>query len=202
MKQLYKNAFDHISMAEDVSQAMGRDLVLRCSRTETEDHTMKKKAFLRRPLVLAAAILLVCALSVTAFAQNSRITQLLCGAVIETVQDERGNNQSSVTWDMENSICPVEVRSDGQVYFILNGEMRNVTGEFSYEQPFLYEYTDEMSQRHVFILGGEADAVGWAEYIWDASGMMLGGSASFPTPAGPDEAPWFHVAMERLDLPL
>lgn len=200
MNRLYRKTFDQVRMPAEKALSMRAELASRCSDNEKED-IMNKKHLLRRPVVLAAAVLLICALSVTALAYGGQITQLMCGAVIETVLDENGDNQSSVHWDTGNSVSPVETRDDGRVYFVLNGEEWDITGEFTYELPYIHEYTDALNQRHAFIVGGGKDAVGWGEFIWDDTGLILGGSTSFGTPGGSEDAPWFHAAMDILGLP-
>lgn len=201
MKSLYQKTFDKVRLPEDRAGVLRAGLASRCSQKETEAEKMNKQKFIRRPFVLAAAILLICALSVTAFAYGGRVYQTMTGGVIEVGLDEKGNPHVSSSLDMDNALAPVEARADGRVYLVVNGENRDITDEFSCTKPYIYECTDDLGKRHAFIIGGEPDAVGWSEFIWDETGTILGGNSMFATPGGADEALWFRAAMKTLGLP-
>ena len=159
---------------------------------------MKKHVSLRRPLVLAAILILAFALSITAFAYGMRRFDLMTGGVIRHGVDEAGN--SYVEGTLGSEIEPIEYR-DGRVWLTVNGENRDITGEFSYTEPYIYECTGPDGLRHAFIIGGETDAVGWVEFLWDERGFPTGGGGHFGTPEGSSDAPWLHAGTDILGLP-
>lgn len=206
MNRLYQKTFDQIQMPEDRCQSLRTVLASQCSENEMEAmNNMKKHKFLRHPAAAVAAVLLVAALSVTAFAYGERIVesvyQLMTGSTIERGVDENGDNYSAGTNHGEEAMDPVEVREDGSVWLVINGEETDITGQFSYTEPYIHDCTGEDGLRHVFVVGGEADAIGWSEFIYDENGMPAGGTSDFATPEGRDDAPWMDAAMETLGLP-
>ena len=74
---------------------------------------------------------------------------------------------------------PVEVR-EGQVYFTLDGSGRNITALCGADSYFQYEVQDETGCRHVVLVGGEPEQVGWAEFVWNADGEFIASSATYP----------------------
>ena len=103
--------------------------------------------------------------------------------------------------DTANLTAPVEVREDGRLYLTINGENTDITGQCSYETPYIYECTGTDGLRHAFIIGGDPGAIGWSEFMWDEDGFPSGGFAHFGTPGGPDDAPWLDAGKEQLNLP-
>ena len=203
MDRLYQKTFDQVIMREECADSIRAVLASRCSQTETEAKNMNKHTFLRRPTAILAAVLLVGALSITAFAYGGqivdRIYTFMTGGTIEQGIDENGVSFSGVSMGSEGS--PVEVREDGSIWLTVNGETSDITGEFSYTEPYIYDSIGEDGLRHVIVVGGETDAIGWSEFIWDETGFPAGGSSQFGTPAGREDAPWLDAAMETLGLP-
>ncbi|MDO4516781.1 MAG: hypothetical protein Q4C76_06575 [Bacillota bacterium] len=50
-------------------------------------------------------------------------------------------------------------------------------------------------------MGGDLDAIGWAEFIWDSQGRPTAGSSVLGASSGQEDAPWLQNAMEELALP-
>lgn len=204
MKDLYRQTFDRIRLSEEQVRTMRTVLTSRSSQSETEAHEMKKetqntKPFLRRTGTLLVAALLICTLSVSALAYGGvQIYQMLTGGMIEQGETEDGAYVSGVS--IGNEIEPVEV-IDGRLILTINGENKDITDQCSYTQPYIYECVAEDGLRHSFIIGGNLDAIGWAEFIWDEDNMPKGGAAAFGTPDGTDDAPWFAAGKEQLNLP-
>lgn len=164
-----------------------------------KNETMKSRPVLRRSGSLLVAAVLICALSISAFAYGGmQLYQMLTGGTITHGQDADGTYVSAVS--LGDEVSPVEVR-DGRLYLTINGEDKDITDECSYTEPYIYECVAEDGLRHSFIIGGDLDAIGWAEFIWDEDNMPTGGGASFGSSAGPDDAPWFDVGKETLGLP-
>lgn len=195
MKVLYQKTFDTVRLSDARTDAIRAQLA---AAGKTEVIPMKKHISLRRPLVLAAIFLLIFALSITAFAYGMRRFDLMTGGVIREGVNEDGN--SLVEGTLGTEIEPIECR-EGRVWLTVNGENRDITGEFSYTEPYIYECTGSDGLRHAFIIGGETDAVGWVEFLWDETGFPRGGGGHFGTPEGSADAPWLHAGTDILGLP-
>lgn len=136
--------------------------------------TKSNKKFSYSTAVIAAVVVL--SLTLVGFAYGSQIIQLLGGGHFEEGKDSNGNN--FVSMDIGFEYDPIEVR-DGQIYFVLDGSDTNITNQCSEETYYQYETIDDNGYRHVVLIGGTADNVGMAEYIWDESGSFRGGNASY-----------------------
>lgn len=204
MKSLYQRTFEQLRMSEEKAGALRAELVSRGVGTETEVTNMNKMRFLKRPVGVLAAAIIVCALCVTAFAYGGQIVtglyQMMSGGSIEQGIDENGIAYASGCADIDNALSPIELR-DGRMYLVVNGENIDITGKCSYTEPYIYECTGEDGLRHVFVIGGEPSAIGWTEFIWDADGLPVGGNSQFGASAGRDDAPWLDAAMDELGLP-
>ena len=205
MERLYRKMFDQVRMSEEQARRVRTSLASRCSQIEMEAIPMKQAKYVRRPIMAVAIVVLVCALSVTAFAASGgfgKVYQLMSGGVQQDVLDENGNVigvEGSV--DLDKVEPPVELREDGRLYLVVNGENQDITDQCSYTEPYIYECTGEDGLRHAFVVGGDLDAIGWAEFMWDEDGLPAAGAASFGTSAGTSDAPWLDAGKDALNLP-
>jgi hypothetical protein len=201
MNHLYQKTFDQVQMPQERVRQLRTELASRCSHDEKEA-TMNQTTKIRRPVLVAATVCLIAALSFTALAYGDKIVhKMFTGGTVEQGVDENGIDYSDISIDMEELVSPVEVREDGHLYLIVNGEDLDITGQCSYETPYLYECTDDEGLRHVFVVGGELDAIGWAEFVWDADGVPIGGTAQIGNLDFTDDVPWLNVAKEELNVP-
>lgn len=203
MKRLYQQTFDRIHMPEKRAEMLRETLISQCSDPETEVYPMKK---LRpKPMSLVAAIVMVCALTVTAFAYGgevvTKVYQFMTGGISISSVDEDGNHYTISGGAEDQVTAPVQLRKDGRLYLVIHGENRDITDECSYTEPYIYTCTGEDGLRHAFVIGGDLDAIGWSEFIWDENGTPTVGNAVFGTPDGSDDAPWLDAGMAELDLP-
>lgn len=207
MRTLYQRTFDQIQLSEEKTASI-RTMLNSCGSVQnTEECVMERKIerrnFLQRPAGILMSVLLVFGIGGTAFACGTgtidALYQFVTGGVIEQGIYENGENYSAVSFSGEQ--VPFELREDGKLYLVVNGENKDITDACSYTVPYLYECFDEEGMRHVIVIGGNLDAIGWAEYVWDENGLPAGGNASFGTSAGRDEAPWLDAALEELGLP-
>ena len=207
MNNLYRQTFDQIGMSEETVQALRAELASRSSRSETEELNMKQKTnhtrpILRRTGTLLVAALLICALSISALAYGGvQVYRLLTGGSVEMGQDEDGGYYAAGSVDTDNIVHPVEYRDDGRLYLTINGENKDITDAVSYTIPYIYEFVAEDGLRHSIIIGGDLDAIGWSEFIWDEDGIAVFGHSYFATPNGSDDAPWLEAGQEKLNLP-
>lgn len=190
MRKLYRKTFDQVRMDADRDRETRALLASRCSEKEA---IMKKHSNFRRSVTLAATIVLVLALSVSVFAFGGRIYRFMTGGVVSA----GGEDVSGYT---EAMTAPVEER-DGRLYLIINGENRDITDLCSYMEPYIYTCTGDDGLQHAFVIGGEAGAIGWAEFFWNEEGLPMAGSAAFGTGEGSADAPWLDAGMKELNLP-
>lgn len=207
MNSLYRQTFDQIGLPEETAQALRAELASRSSQSETEEPNMKNETNYTRPILrrtgtLLVAALLICALSVSALAYGGvQIYQMMTGGTFEVGQDKDGNYYASGSVDTDNLISPVELRDDGRLYLIINGEDKDITDACSYTEPYIYEFVAEDGLRHSIIIGGDLDAIGWSEFVWSEDNVAAGGHSHFGTSGGSDDAPWFAAGKEKLGLP-
>lgn len=205
MSHDYKRTFDQIEMPQEQAEALRSVLASRHPEQTKEEQTMKHRSFLRRPICALAALILILSLSVTAMAYGGRIVEnvynFFIGGAVEQGIDEYGDPYVSGSVDTDTQTAPIELREDGRMYLTVNGENLDITDEFSYTTPYIYECTGSDGLRHVFVIGGELDAAGWAEFIWNEAGLPTAGETFFGTPGGSDDAPWLNAAMKELELP-
>lgn len=203
MVRLYQKTFDQVHMPADRAQSLRDDLASRCSHDEMEAIVMKPNKRFRRPLAALVAVCIISALSITAFAYGDQIKEFytfFTGGTIEQGVDQDGNSYTAGSVDTD-AASPVELRDDGRLYFVADGQEIDITDQCSYTEPYLYECTDSAGNRHVFIVGGDLDAIGYAEFIWDTQGQVQGGAAQFGTSQGTEDAPWLDAGKKQLNLP-
>lgn len=205
MSNNYKRTFSQIEMSKEQAETLRAALLSQVCEPTKEETTMKHGTILRRPIFALAAIILIFSLSITAMAYGEKIVDniyyFFTGGTIETVIDEQGKSHSSSSIDTGIASDPFELREDGRVYLIANGENLDITDQFSQTVPYIYECTGSDGLRHIFVIGGRTDAPDYAEFIWDAEGNPAGGKSVFNNGEGSDGAPWLSAAGEQLNLP-
>lgn len=203
MEPLYRRTFDQVRMSGEAAERVRASLASRCAQKKLEVNDMKNTTKIRRPLAAAAALCAALVLTVTAFASSGlaeHVFHMLSGDTISVGMDESGNVRVDQALSGEEPVSPVEVRDDGRVFFTAGGEELDITGQFSYETPYVRECTDADGQRHVFIIGGEPDAVGWAECMLDEGDTTA--MSAFVLNLAPETedqpAPWLDAGVEQL----
>jgi len=151
----------------------------------------------KRPLTAAIAIVAILSLLTTgfAFAYGSQIIQLLGGGRIETGKTSDGNDNISVDTGFVSD--PVEVR-DGKVYFVLDGTNKDITSYCTETTFYQYEQIADNGYRHVVVVGGTSDNLGWGEFVWDENGDMVGNNATFHEDKYGERPEWLKLAEETL----
>ena len=111
-----------------------------------EQKTKKKYGKTTVRLILIAAV--VCLMTVTVSADSVR--QLFgWGGNMEITQHDDGAEVRIFT---DNLTEPVEIR-DGRMYFVVNGENMDITDQVSQTKAFTYQYVDEQSVTHMWVVG-------------------------------------------------
>jgi len=189
MKYNYKRTFDAVSMPPEHQEQIRAALSSRISEIQEENNVMNTKSSFnrtRRAVVIAAIIVLSFALLV-GFTYGSQIIQLLGGGRLEV-----GANYVKISTGFESD--PAEVR-DGQVYFVLDGADTDITSYCTKDTYYQYEQINDNGYRHVVLVGGAPDDLGWAEFVWDESGKFVAGNST----RNSEEIPaWLILGRETL----
>lgn len=168
MKNKCKETFDVVIMPPEHKEKIRASLLERFAETQEEHIFTKKQIRPRRSLIIAAALLL--ALALVGFTFGSQIINLLSGGRF-SVGHSDGTDIVSIT--LGSADVPFSVR-ENQIYFVLDGSDKNITNQCSNESYYQYEVIDELGYRHVILIGGTPDNVGWAEMVWDSTGKASG----------------------------
>lgn len=192
MKYDYKRTFNTVGIPAERQEKIRSALSSHIS--ERQDNAMNTKtSFFRKPRVAVIAIASVLMLALlVGFTYGSQIVQLLGGGRIESGTDGEGND--IVTMDMGFASDPAQVR-DGKVYFVLDGSDADITSYCTEETYYLYEQIADNGYRHVVLVGGAPDNLGWAEFVWNESGEFAGGNATTNEQSAPA---WLILAQETL----
>ena len=196
MKPNIVRTFDKVKMPLERQEQIRVALSSRISEMERENKYVNTKSVAYRKLKVAfvtAAIALSCILLVgVAYAYGTQIIELLSGGRIESVESSSGD--SSVSISMEESY-PYEIR-EGRVYFMLDGSGKDITDYCSEDTFYQYERTNENGYRHVLLIGGTPDNLGWTEIVFDENGYFIGS-----TGIGSAYTEWENIGRKQLGLP-
>lgn len=202
MDPLYQRTFDQVRMSEEETGRVRAQLASRCAQKKMEEITMRSNEKTRRPLAAIAALCAVLALSVTAFASSGlaeRVFHMLSGDTLTVGVDESGEAYVTSSYDGEEPVSPVEEREDGRLYFTANGEDIDITDLCSNETPYVHECVDADGQSHLFIIGGERGAIGWAECMVGPDGSLSAFVVSLSPEAEGQPTPWLDAALAEMD---
>ena len=190
MKYNFKRTFDAVSIDPEHKNKIRSALSSRISEKQKENSILNSKAsFRRKPRAVVIAAITLTFLMLVGFSFGSQIIQMLSGGRIEI-----GPYHSLVEMIGEPNF--VEVR-DSRVYFIFDFSNTDITSYCSEETYYKYEYTDDNGYLHVVLIGGPINYLGWAEYVWDSNGKIIGGGA---THYENDSAIWLKVGRAELGI--
>lgn len=190
MQHKYKRTFDAVRMPPERQQQIRSALSSRIAEKQKEDNVVSIKSRRISKAVVIAAVVVLATTLLVGFAYGNQIIQLLGGGRIETGKDSAGNDYISM--DSGFASDPAEVRN-GQIYFVLDGSDTDITSYCSEETYYQYETIADNGYRHVVIIGGTPDDIGWGEFVWDEKGVFVGSNATQNTPETPK---WLENARE------
>lgn len=110
---------------------------------------------------------------------------------------------AQITFDrfqMNEMVAPVAYRN-GKVYFKANGENIDITDEFSYVEPFIYSYKDNNAITHYWLVGGNAERYGCAEFMRADSGSWLGAYFKSELSGRTSDPIWLQNGKKELGIP-
>ena len=191
MSTNYKQTFDAVCMMPERQERIRTELSSRYTENTKEDNVVKIHAKKRLITVLIAAVVAMSLLAAAGYAYGSQIIEMLGGGVIESGRNRDGSHFTSITISESNN--PAVVR-DGKVYFVLDDLEIDITSYCTESTFFSFEKIDDDGYRHVLLVGGEPDNLGWASFTWDETGQVLGRGAVY-MPDENDEKPiWLQRA--------
>jgi hypothetical protein len=195
MKHNFTRTFDKVNIPQERQEQIREALSSRFSEIEKEENKSMntKSVACRKPkaALVAAAIALSCILLTGfAYAFGTQIIELLSGGRIESVEGSSGGSGSISIVES----YPYEVR-EGRVYFMLDGSGKDITSYCSEDTYYQYERTNENGYRHVLLIGGTPDNLGWTEIVFDANGNLVG-----TTGMGSANTEWGNIGRKQLGL--
>ena len=159
--------------------------------------------FGRRIVILAAALVLMLALSMTAYAVGTSIYGWGGNFEVRHTKTKGGEKTESVL-HTESLTEPVRFEDDRMI-FIVNGEEIDITDQISETKPFHYEYTDAEGIIHYWIVGRngpELTNYGYGEFLYKEGENWLGGYSARANldkdGKGPD---WLQNGKKELNIP-
>jgi len=162
------------------------------SRYDQKEDIMMKSRSTKRLIAVLAVVAMMVLFTIVSFAYGDQIIEMLTGGRIESGQNKDGHY---VSISLTEGSAPAEVR-DGQVYFTLGSSDKDITSHCTEATYYEHEHIADHGYRHVVIVGGTADSLGWGEFIWDANGHYTGGTAYHPSIDG-EQPEWLRLANER-----
>ncbi|MEG6613598.1 hypothetical protein V6C42_12145 [Pseudoclostridium thermosuccinogenes] len=195
MHNNYKRTFDTVKMSKTRQEQIRSELSSYLSKEHREHNLANQKRYsFKKPQILAIAAITVLALSLVGFKLfEKEVIQLFGGGQIEQGVTSEGEGYVKISGPSIDMADAVRIEND-QIYFILDGSNKNITYQCSESTYYEYERTDDNGYRHIVIIGGTADSIGIAEFVWDKSGRQIGSTATY----GSDEMPmWLKSAMEK-----
>ncbi len=195
MNNNFKRTFNAVMMSSKRQEEIRSELSSALCKKQKEYYNMSEKAVLIRKFrILVIALVAVIALLLVGFTFGNQIIQLLGGGKIEKGKTIDGKDY--VSMDAGFNSDPVKVE-DKQVYFILDGSDKNITDQCSDTNYYKYETTDDNGFRHVVIVGGTVDNIGFAEFVLDKDGNFIGSNATINSPS-PEKLEWLESAKSEL----
>ena len=204
MKDKVKQMYDQITMPEDCVRRIRNAMAQQAGGRRFHP---ARPGF--RPATVMAALLAV--LLFASVAMNNQVQTAVRDfvkryvfnggrVVIETHED----GMSGVIYKPGMELYGAH-RQDGRLYFVANGENRDITDEISMEKPFITTYVDEQGVEHQVIVGGTPDNYGIHEFYRDLSEdqpQWIGGIGENYLDMETEKAyPWLAAAWKELNIP-
>lgn len=227
MDQKLTDAFNALHMdercANQVENAMRRRI-----ETQTNARPLWRRiAATAACLVLVAMFIAVPALAGTQNIYEKFLGEMISKSGITEIEEIKylGSNSAFVK-DKDGHTASFSVagpadwltEQNGRLYFTANGEYIDITDKISYDEPFIYIYTDEEQIIHYIAVGGVYDPDpaktdhGWCEYFQNAPGTepfttllpdgWIGGGGQNEIDCDTEtQYPWSVKALEVFDTP-
>lgn len=203
MKQQVKNMFDQITMPAESARR------IQCAMAAKAAGQPAKTAHMARPSIIrAAACFTVILLAGTALntqvraAVNEFVKRYVFNdGLVVIAQQEDGTSGVSYTSSIG---LYAEVREDGRLYCIANGEDTDITDLASMETPYIFTYTDADAVEHIVIVGGTPENFGVTEFYRESGEEQEGWIGGFSENCQDQTGaawPWLAAAWSELSIP-
>ena len=155
-------------------------------RNNSEEYRKSVRRYNLKRFMGAAAIFLVCLLSIggVAYAVTDGFRALFTfiggSAVYETTEGSIMGSTSVTTIELKDEPGIPLLLEEGRLYFTGDGGKTDITDFISETEPYFIDVMDEEGNTHTFIIGGrpEAEYYGYAEMIIDTEGVFRGSVGS------------------------
>lgn len=164
-----------------------------------EKETKQARHYCRPALILAAAVVLLLAVSLTAYAMGPSLFGW--GGNFEVRRDEQGETMEAVL-HTEKLTEPVRFEEERMI-FIVNGEELDITDQVSEARAFTYQYTDAEGIIHGWIIGKngpEPTNYGYGEYLATDKGWFTGYTARVNLDPDSDGPAWLRNGKAELGV--
>ena len=164
-----------------------------------EKETKQARHYCRPALILAAAVVLLLAVSLTAYAMGPSLFGW--GGNFEVRRDEQGEAMEAVL-HTEKLTEPVRFEEERMI-FIVNGEELDITDQVSETQAFTYQYTDAEGITHGWLVGKngpEPTNYGYGEYLATDKGWFTGYTARVNLDPDSDGPAWLRNGKAELGV--
>ena len=164
-----------------------------------EKETKQARHYCRPALILAAAVVLLLAVSLTAYAMGPSLFGW--GGNFEVRRDEQGETMEAVL-HTEKLTEPVRFEEERMI-FIVNGEELDITDQVSETQAFTYRYTDAEGITHGWLVGKngpEPTNYGYGEYLASDKGWFTGYTARVNLDPDSDGPAWLRNGKAELGV--
>lgn len=194
MKNDYKRIFDNIRIPEERQREIRSKLASSYFESRKVENTMGKKINIKYKRVAIVAAAFIVSLGLVGFTFGNQIIKFFSGGYVEVGKD--GNGYHLYSFHDNEGAEPMEIRQ-GQIYFVFDGKNINITDMCSDKTYYQYEAVDADGYRHVVLVGGNPDDVGWAEIIFNADGSARTVIADYDKDVEPM---WLTTAKEKLGI--
>lgn len=160
MKSHFKRTFDCLKLSDERQEQICAALSAHMEDPTTEPPRLRKRPG-RFRLPLAAAL--------SGFAFGEKIFPLPGGGKIMQYNNEKGEDVVSV--DTGFAVDPVVIQN-GRIYFTLDGSYTDITEYCSDTSCYSYESIEADGSRHIILVGGSPEQIGWAEYTFLSDGTF------------------------------
>ena len=226
MKQEYKNMMEQLILSPAAQTAI-EEGIGEAAAKKTSGGAWRRFAAAAACLVLVAACIAVPVMAGATNMFDDFLAKMIEDSEFDEIEEVKHlSSNHVVVKDKDGSTGSFSVagpadfleESDGRLYFTANGEHIDITDKISYEEPFIYIYTDEEQIIHYIAVGGVYDpdptkiGHGWQEYFQNAPGTepfdptsedgWIGGHGHNHIDVDTEtEYPWSVKALEEFDTP-
>lgn len=203
LQEKVKRSYDKVIMSKACEEQIKNAI-----RKKSDSRSKAKNIYRYIPKPIAACALAVGAVllvngTVYAYTGNGIISYFFSfaqNAVFTRQTDENGTESASASFHTSEATAPAAY-ADGRLVFTANGERIDITARVSESKAFTYTYVDTEKMTHYFIVGGEPEEFGYAEFMKDADNNWIGGYFQGGAVGGDINPVWLEDAKDLLNIP-